>query len=301
MYLRSKKSKFRIFIILILGSISSGIADYIKTTDQIAIVGDVHDSSIVNFLADVVQERRQEYETFFNGGLAGTITIHLTESETSFFRLAATQIPDWSGAVAFPEQRKILLKPGSFFDPDGYRETILHELAHIYISDNFKSRHIPLWMIEGCAMHLSKTTLSWNEMIILGNAFAREQVTGLEAIDGLLQFGSVRARLAYLESFSAVRFLVEKRGNEMFCAVMGDFSGEKNIDQIFVEHLGITLSEFEDEWYLSMRERYKWVMFLQVENLIWISLTLIGIAAFIIIKIRNRRIVRNWQETDDHT
>ena len=299
MYLQGKKSKFRIFIIVLLSSISSGIADYVKTIDHIIIVGNAQDSSIVNFLADVVQERRQEFVTFFNGGLAAKITIHLAESETSFFRLAATQIPDWSGAVAFPEQRKILLKPGSFFNPDGYRETILHELAHMYIADNFSSRDIPLWLIEGCAMHLSKSTLSWNEMIILGNAFAREQVTGLEAIDGLLQFGSVRARLAYLEAFSAVRFLVEDQGNEIFRAVMGDFSREKNIDQNFVKHLGITLSEFEDEWYLSMKERYKWVMFLQVENLIWISLVLISIAAFIIVKIRNRRIVRKWRETDD--
>ncbi len=299
MYPHGKKSKFRIFIMLLLTTISSGLADYVKTIDQVEIVGESGDSSIVNFLANVIREEQQTFDAFFNYQIMTSVTVRLAESEAAYFNLAATHIPDWSGAVAFPERRLILLKPGSYFDPDDYRETLLHELAHIYIADKFESQYIPLWMIEGGVMHLSKPALVWDEMIVLGNAFASDRVIGLEAIDELLRFGPGKARLAYLESFSAVRYLVENYGSGKFLGIMQDCSTENSIDHCFEKQLDISLYEFEDEWYHVTKEQFRWIIFLQVENLIWFLLVFIAISVFVILRMRNRKILRKWQETDD--
>jgi hypothetical protein len=294
-----KKGKFAVFIALLLTCISPGVADYVSTVKQVEISGLSSDSSTVIFLADVIREAEPEFESFFDGNLKAGVSVHLAATEEAYFRLAETKIPDWSGAVAFPERRVILMKPGSYFDPDVYRETILHELSHIYLADLFNSGKIPLWMNEGCAMHLSKQDLTWEESIILGNSFASGHIVGLDAIDDLLRFGPAKARLAYLESFTAVRFFIQTYGAGKFRDLLKDFSAGYETDQNFDSELGLYLSDFEDAWYQAMKHKFRWVIFLQVENILWISLVLISIAVFIGIRIRNRKTVRNWQETND--
>ena len=152
MYPLFKKGKFAVFITLLLTCISPGVADYVKTVNQVEISGLSSDSSIVIFLADVIRDTEPEFESFFDGNLNARVSIRLAATENEYFQLAGTKIPDWSGAVAFPDRRVILMKPGSFYDPDVYRETILHELSHVYLADRFNSDKIPLWMNEGCAM-----------------------------------------------------------------------------------------------------------------------------------------------------
>jgi hypothetical protein len=294
-----KKGKFAVFIALLLTCISPGVADYVSTVKQVEISGLSSDSSTVIFLADVIREAEPEFESFFDGNLKAGVSVQLAATEEAYFRLAETKIPDWSGAVAFPERRVILMKPGSYFDPDVYRETILHELSHIYLADLFNSGKIPLWMNEGCAMHLSKQDLTWEESIILGNSFASGHIVGLDAIDDLLRFGPAKARLAYLESFTAVRFFIQTYGAGKFRGLLKDFSAGYETDQNFDSELGLYLSDFEDAWYQAMKHKFRWVIFLQVENILWISLVLISIAVFIGIRIRNRKTVRNWQETND--
>jgi len=54
--------------------------------------------------------------------------------------------------------------------------------------------------------------------------------------------------------------------------------------------------EFEIEWYDNLKSRYRWVSWLQFENLFWVLLILIIFAAFFLKKIRNRRIFREWEK-----
>jgi len=300
LYAPGKKSKFPVFIILLLTSISSGFADYVKTVDQVEITGNLTDSSIVNFLANVAEKGQKELDAFFVGKIKTRVQVRLAETADAYLSSAGSNVPDWSGAVAFPGKREILLKPGSYFDPETYQETLIHELVHIYIADNFNNRDLPLWINEGCAMHLSKPALTWNEMIVLGNAFSNERIVGFEAVDDLLRFGPAQAHLAYLQSFSAVRYLIEEFGNQKFRLILQNCTVEPDLNQIFYDQLDIGLSEFEDEWYLTMQERLRWVIFLQVENLLWLSLVVISVAVFIIIRLRNRKTVKNWQKTDDY-
>ncbi len=299
MYALCKKSKFYFFIVLLLTSVSAGSSGYVKQVDQLVFTGTARVSTIVNFLAEIAAEKSQELKMFFDGNLHAMVRIRLAASEPEYFQIAGERIPDWSGGVALTRRREIILKPGSYFDPETYRETLIHELAHFYIDDNYESRLLPLWMVEGCAMHLSKPSLTWNEMIILGNAFSNDRIVQLDRINDLLKFGPLKAQLAYLQSFSAVRYLVEEYGNDRFRAILRGCSEKTDINQNFINQLDIGLSEFEDAWYKATQHRLRWVLFLQVDNLFWLSLVVVSIAVFIVIRLRNRRIVRNWQETDD--
>jgi hypothetical protein len=299
LYALCKKSKFYLFIVLLLTSVSAGSSGYVKEADQLVFTGTAGDSAIVNFLAEIAAERSQELHMFFDGTLDSVVTIRLAASEQEYFQIAGQRIPDWSGGVAFIRRREIILKPGSYFDPEAYRETLIHELVHFYIDDNYESRLLPLWMVEGCAMHLSKPSLTWNEMIILGNAFSNDRIVQFERINDLLKFGPSKAQIAYLQSFSAVRYLVEEFGNDKFRAILQGCSEETDINQNFINQLHIDLSEFEDAWYGAAKHRLRWVLFLQVDNLFWLSLVVVSIAVFIVIRLRNRRIIRHWQETDD--
>jgi hypothetical protein len=193
-------------------------------------------------------------------------------------------------------RRAIILKPGAYYDPLKYRETLSHEIAHFYIGEIVKDNALPVWLNEGTAMYLSGKSVSWQESINIGNALSVGNLTDLTAIDTVLKFANAQAELAYIESFLAVQFIVGNHGEKAIADIIRDFSYTNNIDQVMHKHLGYDFIDFELDWYDYLKRHYRWMAFLQFENLFWILLVIIVILAFIMKKIRNRRIYREWEQ-----
>ena len=77
-----------------------------------------------------------------------------------------------------------------------------------------------------------------------------------------------------------------------------DFKNELSIDQIFLRNLGYDFYDFEIKFYDNLRKEYRWMIFLQFDNLIWLLFIFIIVIAFISIKLRNRRVIRKWDIED---
>ena len=91
----------------------------------------------------------KKLEDFFSFKLTQKVKIILSSSEKDYMKITSNKIPEWSSGVAFLKERAIVLKPGKYYNPKIYRETLIHELTHIYVSDKIGSDKLPIWLNEG--------------------------------------------------------------------------------------------------------------------------------------------------------
>lgn len=294
-----KTGKFITFILICTSTICAN-AGYDLQVNNYYLHSIENDSLIVKQMAGFVAQCQQKYDRYFKFRYRKRVDIYLTRSVEEYEIFNQANIPEWSSGVAYTKLRKIILKPGLYYDPDQYRETLFHEISHMYIAEIIGNGALPVWINEGLSMVLSEKELSWQESIAVGNALSMDNLVDLVAIDTVLLFSNARAQLAYLQSFLAVRYLISKIGETSVAQMVKDFSHSYTLDEVFEKHLGYSYFEFELEWYNDLKSDYRWVSWLQFENFLWLSLVVIIFLAFFLKKIKNRKIVKKWEEEDDY-
>jgi hypothetical protein len=293
-----KKTGKLITFILVFGLFFQVNAGYKVKVDKISLYSSDKDSLIVNQLAIFANQCQIKYNRFFDYTYEQDVAIYLSSSKEEYEKFNQQNVPEWSSGVAYTRTRKIILKPGSYYDPDRYRETLFHEIAHMYIADILQNRPMPGWLNEGISMYLSEKKISWQESITVGNAISAGNLIDLSTVDSVLLFFNTEAELAYLQSFLAVQFLVSKVGEEILADLIRDLAYSSSLDEVFEKHLGYSYFEFEIEWYDDLKSRYRWMSLLQFENLLWFILILIIFLAFFLKKMRNRRILKEWEKEE---
>jgi hypothetical protein len=253
------------------------------------------DSSFIKSLSVPIAKEMNNLEIFFATRLKNSVEIYFPQTDEKFGKLTGDRLPEWSGGVAFTQRRIIVLKPQTFTNKYQIIVTITHELAHIFITDLFDERRIPLWMNEGLATYLSRKSISWNEGLILANAIASKKILALSKIDSLMRLNVASANLAYIEAHTAIAYLINQVGNEKFKDLLTGFSQYSDVNFLFLDKLGYDLEDFEYHWYKNLESRFKWMVVLNFENLFWLLLVVIVVIAFISVKIRNYKKVKKWE------
>jgi hypothetical protein len=292
-----KTGKFITFLLVFTG-IYYAYPGYKIQVDNYSLHSLEKDSLIVKQMTSFVSDCQLKYNQFFDYNYQRQVDIYLAHSVDDYAKFNRPDIPEWSSGVAYTTERKIILKPGSYYNPGKYRQTLYHEIAHMYISEISKNGRIPVWLNEGLAMYLSEKEMSWQESIAIGNALSANNLVGLENINSVLVWGNVQAEIAYLQSFLAVQLLISKVGEKAVAQMVRDFSSSYTIDEIFIKHMGYDFFEFEIAYYDDLKSRYRWTSWLQFENILWFSLIIFIFLAYLIIKMRNRKIIREWEEDD---
>ncbi|MFZ0390437.1 MAG: hypothetical protein WAN36_08250, partial [Calditrichia bacterium] len=178
-------------------------------------------------------------------------------------------------------------------------ESLSHELSHLYFNEKFGREYLPLWFNEGLAEKLSGERLGIQQGIILSNALWARKIIALSHIDSLLQFSGHRASLAYLQSFSAVLFLEnrylggQKSWQEFLTAVR-----QTGWETALNRFTGMDEIDFEIKWYRWLKEKYRWFIIFNAENLIWIAMVIVLAGALYAVRYRNRQILENWEKEE---
>lgn len=256
------------------------------------------DSLIVRQLAKFVVDAESKFKLIFKIYPDKVVRIYLSPSAEDYFRITPETVPEWSSGVAFINRGLIILKPGSYFDPQQYRQTLFHEIAHLYLHQLMGDVYLPAWLDEGLAMNFSNRSLSWHESIKIGNAIHSGRLIGFSEIDSVLVFHNLKAELAYLESFLAVQLLIARYGETAVIQMLEEYARSSSINQAFENVFGITYYEFEVDWFDDLKRRYRWMIFLQFDNIFWVSIVMIIFLAIIFRKIRTKKIYRKWEEQE---
>ena len=284
-----------LIIIIFLTNLLLGYDFSVYEKENIKYFFPPNDSSFVKAISLKIHPEIEKFENIFNHKLKNKIKIFFPESEEDYVNLTGDKLPEWSGAVAFSENRIIIIKPQQFNDNRKLLITIKHELIHIVIADKYLVNNLPLWLNEGLATYLSNNYLEENEGLIISNAIAAKKILELDEINRLMQLNTASANLAYLEAKIAVEYLIKQIGISELPAFLDDLNKIDDPNKVFKKYLGYDLIDFEFYWYNYLKDKYEGMLVLNFDNMIWFALILIMVIAFIIVKIRNYKKKKAWK------
>ncbi len=257
------------------------------------------DSLLVEYLLKETDKPLQRVESFFYESLTTPVTILIVKSDRAFRAYFQNQIPEWSQAIAIPRERMIVLK---LSDADQIRkgpQILVHEVVHILVYDHLKGVGIPTWLNEGLAEYFSEGGLSLQKKIILAEAIVSNRTIDLMAIDTLFRFSTAKARLAYIESQSAVAFLAQEYGLRRLKRLLDYLAQRKILNDAFLLVYHFDFLDFEIKWNEYIYKHYRYLVLLRFEEWIFVFMTLLFLLAVLVLFLRNKKKIRKMEEEEE--
>lgn len=226
-----------------------------------------------------------------------TFVIFIAPTRTVFRQLTYESLPDWANAVAVPGKNLMILKSPRWDTGENHPEvSAVHELTHLLLHQVVKRHPIPRWLDEGLAIYYSNDQ-QYISASHLSRAILTRSIIPLGQIDDVLSFQMLKAQLAYEESYTAARFLVETYGTQVLRNILADLARGKTLDTAMTENLGSNLKAFEADWLVFIQKNYRWT-FIDSINLIWLLVPFLFLLGYLLVKIRNRRTLKSWEATE---
>lgn len=151
--------------------------------------------------------------------------------------------------------RVVLPFSGSYED---LRHVLVHELVHAYMFDLLYSGNAgslvarqaffspPLWFAEGMAEYFSLGTEPNEEMFLRDGTLE-------DILPPLMYSGGY---IVYKQGQSAIRFLVDKYGEEKLRDLLKSIRNQRNFDGAFQRTVGTSVEKFDEQWREMLKKRY---------------------------------------------
>jgi hypothetical protein len=234
-----------------------------------------------NRLSRTSVEKLKELERFIGPVSEQPIDITLAGKGSSL----AYRIPPWASGYALSEQSFVVIFPerNISYPDDSLEETLLHELAHVYLYRAAGGREIPRWFNEGVAVVAGRAwTLEDQARFSYASIYATR--VSPSGVDAMFNGSAGEAARAYAVSDAIVRNLVRERGASVVREVLtGVRRGDTFSGAFFQATLNTPERAFEEFWD-TQGWRRGLLPVLTSSALLWLIVTMIAIAA-----IRRRR------------
>ncbi len=230
-------------------------------------------------------------------GLPSLTPLHvvIAASNEEFARETSAGVPDWGVGCAFPRRGLIVLKSPRIVNyPLQMEAVVVHEMAHVAAGRALKRVDVPQWFDEGVAMAIAG---EWRleQSPSLASAAASGHLIPLEALEHTFPSGSDAAALAYVESFQAVRFLMERTGITEPGDLVRLIAMEGDFDRALHASYGASRREFEEDLFDFFGRRFQWGLILRGGRPFFVVATGLFLVAVVLRTRRARRRMREWE------
>ncbi len=217
------------------------------------------------------------------------VTVLLAPDEATFAAWTGGRVPEWGAGVAFPRLERIVLPAYAprMRSPADLRRTLRHELAHVALQRHLGEAQVPRWFTEGYATW-SAGQLDEEGDWLLRVAFLTGRAPPLDSLALLWPAGATDARVAYLLSASAVRYLYTHGGEAALTELFARWRAGASLDQAMRATYRFPLARFEADWSRQVRRDYGWLRFLAQATVLWSIVALVVIAIWMIRRRYNR-------------
>jgi hypothetical protein len=156
--------------------------------------------------------------------------------------------PQWTGGMAFPEFRTIILGI-SAQDLDWGLNAVEHELAHVIVGNLVSAcySHLPRWLDEGLAM-VAEGELDAESQAMLDRALKDDTFYPVRALTDSFTEDPGRASLAYAQSDSLVSFLLEEYGREQLLDLLAASQSGSSPDSALMDVYGFDTDGLDRAW-----------------------------------------------------
>jgi len=178
-------------------------------------------------------------------------------ADTNDLQEAILYEPSWTGGQAFPDQDIVILGI-SPTDLDWGRDAIVHELTHVLVGHQTFSclGDVPTWLNEGLAVY-SEGELEPASQRQLEDAIRSDTLLTVRSLSGGFSEVADKANLAYTQSYSLTKFLIESYGQEKMTALLLSLRDGKPIDSALLQTYGFDIDGLEDAWRQAINARLR--------------------------------------------
>lgn len=289
-------------LLILLFSAESGAETWSNIESQHFVVMFTEDEGKAREIRDIAEDFYPKVTGDLGYSPGRKITIWLFESKKDFKQAAEAPIQDWAAGYAYPLQARVVVRdPPAGNDRKINRSRLIkHEITHVifglYLGQNLKN--VPRWLNEGIAMYAAEEwsySHYWTMLIgVLGNSL----IPLYDLSDDFPQIES-QARMAYTQSCSIVTFMIDKYGIESLRKCISLLSKGQGMDEALANTMGIDSYWMERKWLRDLRKKYKWLSLAGNWITLWGFVTLMVLVAYFWIKLRNRRILKQWKEEEE--
>ncbi|MEA3499623.1 MAG: peptidase MA family metallohydrolase [Candidatus Marinimicrobia bacterium] len=290
--------KYLISALTLLMIFSINLFSITKEYNDFTIIYQKQDERIEQILVKEIKLEILRMKKKYNIDI-NNFQVIIMDSENQFKKEFNSDFPNWAVAAAKYPSRKIIVKSPTFskqYLPE-LRQTIIHEMIHIALEPLIKDKYFPRWINEGMAQYEAEQ-FDLQKKILLGRILLYSDYISLNKIDDILKFNSKKANLAYAQSVSAFKFLIEEFGDKSYKRFLILLNEDQKIETAFKNAYHFSLKEFESYWNIWAHKRYKFYVLIDVNSLIWIFLPILVLLAWVIVKIRNRKTLKRWEDDE---
>jgi hypothetical protein len=183
------------------------------------------------------------------------VLVAIAPDAATFREWAGPGAPEWGAALAFPDQRRIILQGSSAgADAGNPIEVLRHELAHMALHE-YLGDIAPRWFDEGYASYAAHE-LTTNDAFAANIALAVGGVPTLDQLEGYFAEGATTARAGYALATSAVAEMANLDPQRGLTEVFRNWKATGNLDQALRQADYTTLDGFEAAWRKRARRRF---------------------------------------------
>jgi hypothetical protein len=249
--------------------------------------------------ADAFRERLRE---LFGHPVLEHVVVRVARTPGEMAALAPpdSPFPKYAEGVAYPRLALVLLTieplhPNSVHD---LGEVFQHELAHVALYEALDGRHVPLWLNEGFAIHLSGES-SLARLQTLWTATLSETLLPLTQLDWRFPDDLLQTPIAYAQSADVVRHLLRTRYNQRFVAMLHRVRGGQGFENAMLDAYGFQVyglgeNSLEDEWRREVAKRYSFWPVLFSGSMLWIGVLGLFTVGYFRSRNRQRLTLERW-------
>ncbi|MCK4548175.1 MAG: hypothetical protein KAW17_12130 [Candidatus Eisenbacteria sp.] len=248
--------------------------------------------------AGVAEEAHAGIAAFLGTQPRRRIEIAIAPDRAEFRRLSGGLIPDWGIGLAIPSHRRIVItSPAAAPARINLEEIVTHEVAHVLLAMALPGQPLPRWFDEGHAMFHARQWRMGESTRILWALVARTLIP-LAELTRSFPHGRTSAELAYIESYTTIQFLVKTGGPGAFQEFVRKATEYGDFEAAMIEIYGLNLQQFEMAWRVYLKDRYSWVVVLQVLLTIPGIFTVLFLAAYLRKRYRAKKKMEAWEEEE---
>jgi hypothetical protein len=169
-----------------------------------------------------------------------------------------------------------------------------HEITHIVLGESTNGRKIPRWFDEGMAMYSSSQWRIENEKVLSWAVFTHSLIPLLD-IEISFPSDEDSARLAYVEGFSAVSFLIKEFGLDGLQELIRSMR-EYDFKKAMFISLSVPYNEFVKMWSDYAKKSHSGIYLLLYRLFPWGIILLIF---FLVVIITYRKRFKRIRESPD--
>ncbi|MBM4038990.1 MAG: hypothetical protein FJ290_10810 [Planctomycetes bacterium] len=257
---------------------------------------------LVRQVAEALPRAQQELEEKLGLALRGHALAVLCCSTESFRRATPGIDHRHTLGVAMPADKVIYLncvgiERGSLLEPVSI--TVRHEVSHLIVGEVMRRgyRRVPLWFDEGVAVWTSGK-LPFYDRSDYQRAVAAGTLYPLAELTDQFPLGPTERGIAYEQSESAIRFLVESRGEEAIRTILQAAGRGVEFPAAFQQAVGMDLAAFEREWLKAIRPSVPWLSWLLHTVSLFGLMSLLALYSFWVYRRRRRRKYQEWEAAE---